>query len=133
MNGNKEHMKGHSIDSWHILLDCYNVPYLSMEDIKAILIGATEVGEARLLEVKLHSFEGGGLTGVALLAESHITVHTWPENRYAAFDIFMCGDTDPHAAADWIKKSLSAERCEIIKCQRGMNLVKNNITKLNIK
>ncbi len=55
----------------------------------------------------MHGFgSGAGVTGVALLAESHITVHTWPERGYAAFDVFMCGACDPEAAASMIAEAV---------------------------
>ena len=55
----------------------------------------------------MHGFgSGAGVTGVALLAESHITVHTWPERGYAAFDVFMCGACDPEAAASTIAEAV---------------------------
>ena len=54
---------------------------------------------ATLLHIHLHTFtDGGGISGVAVLAESHISVHTWPEKGYAAFDVFMCGDAEPRKA-----------------------------------
>jgi S-adenosylmethionine decarboxylase len=67
-----------------------------------------EMGGARrravssaLLKVFLHEFpSSGGITGVALLAESHMSIHTWPEKDYAAIDIFMCGHADPRRALD---------------------------------
>ncbi len=59
----------------------------------------------------MHGFgSGAGVTGVALLAESHITVHTWPERGYAAFDVFMCGDCDPEAAASTIAQAVPGAR-----------------------
>jgi len=112
-------MRKYNINSYHILLDCYGVPNLKIETIKEILVKASEAGRANLLEVKVHSFEGGGFTGVALLSESHITVHTWPEHNYAAFDIFMCGQTKPLSAADWIENFLSADKYEKTIFQRG--------------
>ncbi|KJZ18682.1 hypothetical protein TW80_14425 [Loktanella sp. S4079] len=61
----------------------------------AVLRAAAEAANATVLDVKLHDFgERAGFTGVALLAESHISIHTWPEFGYAAIDIFMCGDAD---------------------------------------
>ena len=57
----------------------------------------------------MHSFGSkSGLTGVLLLAESHISVHTWPEREYAAFDVFMCGNCDPDAAAEVIADGCTA-------------------------
>ena len=62
--------------------------------------------KATLLHIHLHHFsEGGGISGVAVLAESHISVHTWPERAFAAFDIFMCGNTEPHRAMRVLEKN----------------------------
>jgi len=66
--------------------------------------GATIVGS------KFHSFgEGQGITGVVLLAESHISIHTWPETGYAAVDVFMCGDMDPGKAMRLIQAWLAPD------------------------
>ncbi len=59
----------------------------------------------RSLHIHLHKFEdGGGISGVAVLAESHISVHTWPEKGFAAFDVFMCGNAEPRKALDVFKR-----------------------------
>ena len=55
------------------------------------------------------------MTGVALLAESHISIHTWPEFSYAAIDVFVCGHADPQIAVDFLEVSFKAERVEIVK------------------
>ncbi|SMX30112.1 S-adenosylmethionine decarboxylase proenzyme precursor [Pelagimonas phthalicica] len=71
---------------------------------KAIFAQAAKAAGAELLEIKLHDFgDRAGFTGVALLAESHISVHTWPEHAYAAIDIFMCGDCDPMRSLDVLR------------------------------
>ncbi len=65
--------------------------------IEAALRAAAHAARVTVLDVRLHHFgEGGGVTGVVLLAESHISIHTWPEHALAAVDIFVCG---PHADA----------------------------------
>ena len=62
----------------------------------------------------MHGFGGGnGVTGVALLAQSHITVHTWPERNYAAFDVFMCGDCDADQAAATISQAVPGSRVDV--------------------
>lgn len=67
--------------------------------IEQALRDAAMAAAARLLRIELHEFaDGKGITGVALLAESHISIHTWPELGYAALDIFMCGAADPNLA-----------------------------------
>jgi S-adenosylmethionine decarboxylase len=63
------------------------------------LEAASTAAGATLLNIFLHEFpSSGGITGVALLAESHMSIHTWPEKEYAAIDIFMCGRADPELA-----------------------------------
>lgn len=71
---------------------------------------AARIAGATVLAAHFHPFDGGGVTGVLLLAESHITVHTWPEHGYAALDLFMCGEADVVAAADALDAALRPER-----------------------
>ena len=87
---------------------------------KALRDAAAAAG-ATLLEVKLHAFgPGQGVTGVALLAESHISIHTWPEHRYAAVDIFLCTQQqDLEAALAVIIVALDAEEIEQQILSRG--------------
>jgi len=73
---------------------------------EALRLAAARAG-ATLLRIDLHQFgTGHGVTGVALLAESHISVHTWPELGYAALDIFMCGSANPHLALEVLAERL---------------------------
>jgi S-adenosylmethionine decarboxylase len=76
--------------------------------IEAALREGAEAAHATVLEVRLHPFgPGQGITGVALLAESHISIHTWPEAGTAAIDVFVCGATaDPQAALAVIQQRL---------------------------
>ena len=85
----------------HLLIECFGaLADQDAERLEALLKRAAVAGGATVLSCHMHGFGSGkGFTGVALLAESHITVHTWPERRYAAFDVFMCGDCDPDRAA----------------------------------
>ncbi|MBM2577788.1 adenosylmethionine decarboxylase [Jannaschia sp. Os4] len=71
---------------------------------------AAAAGGATVLSAHLHPFPGGGVTGVLLLAESHVTVHTWPEHGYAAFDLFLCGAAEVERAADALDAMLAPER-----------------------
>ncbi len=76
---------------------------------------------ATLLHIHLHHFTtGGGISGVAVLAESHISVHTWPERDYAAFDIFMCGDARPEMAVPVLKQHFFPRRMEVTEHLRGV-------------
>lgn len=82
---------------------------------------AVDVAGATLLHIHLHRFgDGGGVTGVAVLAESHISVHTWPERGFAAFDVFMCGGCRPDLAAEALRSALEPERSEMTVERRGV-------------
>ena len=71
---------------------------------------AAHLANATILFSHFHHFgEGGGVTGVLLLAESHISIHTWVEHRFAAVDIFLCGQKNPQTAAQFLQQALHAE------------------------
>lgn len=99
-------------DGRHLLADLHGCTGLDDAPLieRALRAGATAAG-ATILDVRLHAFgPGQGVTGVALLAESHISIHSWPENGYAAVDIFMCGRShDLDAALSVITKALGAQ------------------------
>lgn len=105
----------------HILLDLHGpVTLTDKARLDAALLGAARAGGATVLSCHLHEFgEGGGITGVALLAESHISIHTWPERDYAAVDIFMCGSADARAAADHLVTALEPRRVNRTEVLRG--------------
>ena len=75
------------------------------------------------MDATFHTFDGGGFTGTVVLAESHLAIHTWPEYRYAAVDIFSCGEVlQPEVAANYLVEQFAAERTSIVEMQRGMFL-----------
>lgn len=90
----------------HLLADLAGVDAALLVDadaIDALLRTAAVAAGARILHSHFHTFgPGAGVTGVLLLAESHISIHTWPEHGFAAADIFMCGDAQPQRALDVI-------------------------------
>lgn len=76
---------------------------------------------ATLLHLHLHHFTpNGGISGVTVLAESHISVHTWPERGFAAFDIFMCGNARPEEAVSILKRAFSPKNMNITEKLRGL-------------
>lgn len=105
----------------HLLVDFWECRGLrDAEGIERTLREAAAVCGATVLRVMLHDFgEGGGITGVALLAESHISIHTWPETGYAALDIFMCGRCDPRAALPVLEAWFSPRSTRITEHPRG--------------
>ena len=88
----------------HALIDVFGPgEWGDVAAMEAILRDAANIAGATIIGAHFHHFgDGCGVTGVLMLAESHISVHTWPERQYAAFDIFMCGGTDIDAATNHI-------------------------------
>ena len=81
---------------YHAIIECYGyISQMQSKEVEKHLIEAAVIARATVLNSKIHAFgEGYGVTGVVMLAESHISIHTWPESDYAALDIFMCGKKD---------------------------------------
>ncbi len=106
----------------HLIVDFFRAEYPEdAKRIKAGLIDATKASSATLLHIHLHRFSDfdGGISGVAVLAESHISIHTWPRYGYAAVDIFMCGGCDPYLAIPVLKDALAAREVRIQEFLRG--------------
>jgi S-adenosylmethionine decarboxylase len=106
----------------HLIIDLWEAEGLDDRDrIEQALIDAVNAAGATLLHIHLHTFsEGGGISGVAVLAESHISVHTWPEKGYAAFDVFMCGEAEPRKALSVFKAAFNPGRIVIGEHKRGV-------------
>jgi S-adenosylmethionine decarboxylase len=107
----------------HVLADLGGIEADLLRDaaaLEAILVDAAKAAGACVLSAHFHRFGGEqGVTGVVLLAESHITIHTWPEHRFAALDIFMCGNARPHEAVEQIARELRADMQNVRVCERG--------------
>jgi len=108
----------------HLIIDVWDATHL--DDLKLMddtLRHAVKVSGATLLHIHLHHFTStGGISGVAVLAESHITVHTWPEKNYAAFDVFMCGDAQPEKTISIFQKAFCSNNIEVKEILRGIEL-----------
>ena len=96
----------------HILFTLKGCPFELLDNkgfIRMLLYNATKECKATLLHLAVHKFEPQGVTGFALLAESHISIHTWPENSMAVCDVFTCGDTAmPEIGVEYMKEQLKA-------------------------
>ncbi|HVX90550.1 MAG TPA: adenosylmethionine decarboxylase [Candidatus Paceibacterota bacterium] len=106
----------------HLIIDLWEAEHINdRKHIKQALIDAVKEAGATLLHIHLHTFnDGGGVSGVAVLAESHISVHTWPEKGYAAFDVFMCGDAEPRKALEVFKRAFKPRRVVVGEHKRGV-------------
>ena len=106
----------------HVIIDLWDAKGLDdKEKIERAIRDAVDAAGATLLYMHLHTFTpNGGISGVAVLAESHISVHTWPERGYAAFDVFMCGDAEPRKALKVLEAAFSPERVVVGIHKRGV-------------
>lgn len=105
----------------HFIIDVYGATGLgSSKLLKETLLRCVEVADATLLHLHLHNFESsGGISGVAVLAESHISIYTWPEHNFAAIDVFMCGNTKPDACLKILIDAFSPASVSVSEFLRG--------------
>ena len=104
----------------HLLVDLWDASQLDDPGhIDAALREAALAANATILHSHFHNFTGGGVSGVLVLAESHISIHTWPERNYAAIDIFMCGACDPYKSLPLIEQAFAAGRVDVSEQRRG--------------
>lgn len=107
----------------HILAEFYACEAEKVNDASTVqqhLERAAELAGATVISSDMHRFEPHGLSGVLVLKESHMTIHTWPEHAYAAVDIFTCGCTiDPRAALDYLCREFGARRHAYVEVERG--------------
>lgn len=106
----------------HLLVDLWGAKNLDDADlIERAFKECIDACGATLLYLHLHCFsENGGISGVAVLAESHISIHTWPERDYAAIDIFMCGDAQPHKAIPIFRHHFQPATVQLNEQKRGL-------------
>ena len=107
----------------HLLLelrDCEPNQLDSLSFVRETLVSAAEELGVTILSESFHQFSPQGVTGILSIAESHISIHTWPEHRYAAVDIFTCGDSfEPSKAGELIIQRFNSRSPEVIVIKRG--------------
>lgn len=108
----------------HLLIDLFGARRLDdLEHVERTLKRCVEAAGATLLHIHLHHLKPqGGVTGVAVLAESHISIHSWPETGYAALDVFMSGDADPNLAVPVLKEAFEADDVVVKTHLRGSEI-----------
>jgi S-adenosylmethionine decarboxylase len=108
----------------HIVCELSGCDPVSLSDvagIHAMMIGAAKAARATIMESAFHRFEPQGVSGTVILAESHLSIHTWPEKGYAAMDFYTCGDhTDPWLACEHAAKLLAAKSVLTTEFKRGI-------------
>ena len=106
----------------HCLLELYDCPAQLLNDrsfIKEALREAARKAKSTLLSEISHQFVPQGVTALVLLGESHISIHTWPENGYAAIDVFTCGEhTEPETACQYLARKFQAKKQALLTLPR---------------
>ncbi|MBU6499027.1 MAG: adenosylmethionine decarboxylase [Rhodospirillales bacterium] len=105
----------------HLLVDLWGATNLAdPAHIDAALREAAIIAGATILHSHFHHFSpNGGVSGVVVLAESHISIHTWPERDFAAVDLFMCGECDPHKSIPVLRRAFAPSRVDVDEQRRG--------------
>ena len=110
----------------HLLADLSAIAGERLTDpaeLEQLMLRASHAAGATVLSSHFHHFGSSqGVTGVVLLAESHMSIHTWPESGFAALDIFMCGGSKPQRALQVIQEALQAGECAVQTVLRGQTL-----------
>ncbi|KHD84403.1 adenosylmethionine decarboxylase [Heyndrickxia ginsengihumi] len=115
-----ETMGRHVIEElWGCNIDKLN----DIEFIEQMFVDAALKSGAEIREVAFHKFAPQGVSGVVIISESHLTIHSFPEHGYASIDVYTCGDLDPKIAANYIAERLDATSRETIELPRGMGPV----------
>ncbi|MGO8881832.1 MAG: adenosylmethionine decarboxylase [Desulfomonilaceae bacterium] len=108
----------------HLLIELCSCNRQKLDDmgyLERIMAQAAEVAGATVLKTAFQNFNPQGVSGVVVIAESHLTIHTWPEYGYAAIDIFTCGSrVDPWKAAVYLRQELEAVDMQVRDFQRGI-------------
>lgn len=114
----------------HVISELWGCNEEKLNDKKWIeqtFVTAALKAGAEIREVAFHKFAPQGVSGVVIISESHLTIHSFPEHGYASIDVYTCGDRiDPNVAADYIAEALEATTCENIEVPRGMGPVQVN-------
>ena len=114
----------------HLLLELNECNAALLDDmalVKQALLDAAEEAGATVVGEVFHKFSPVGVTGIVCIAESHISIHTWPEHAYAAADIFTCGQNfKPMDAAHLIAEGLQAQHCNVMEIKRGVVSVQHS-------
>ncbi len=108
----------------HLIVELTGCDFRNLDDegkIRDLMVHAAKKARATVLDATFHKFSPQGVSGVVVLAESHMSIHTWPELGYAAVDVFTCGDyAMPHRAVDELVSALKPQRTDVQEMPRGV-------------
>lgn len=103
------------------LKECNPETLKSLEKIRSAMVSAAKEAKATIMDISFREFNPFGISGIVVIAESHLTIHTWPEYGYAAVDIFTCGDIiKTEIAASYLIKQLECKNPSIVEMKRGI-------------
>ncbi|MFT4415131.1 adenosylmethionine decarboxylase [Fredinandcohnia humi] len=119
----------------HVISELWGCDFEKLNDMEGIeqtFVQAALKSGAEIREVAFHKFAPQGVSGVVIISESHLTIHSFPEHGYASIDVYTCGDLDPNIAADYIAEALGAQTRENIELPRGMGPVQVNPAQVKV-
>lgn len=106
----------------HILVEVYDCSFNALNDlhlIRTAMLTAAEEMQVTILSDYFHQFSPQGVSGAVVIAESHLTIHTWPEDGYAAVDFFTCGEADPYKGFMTLARELGSATIKVVEMERG--------------
>jgi S-adenosylmethionine decarboxylase proenzyme len=116
-------MEHHGIHILAELSECENLAeYDNSKKLAALLRKAAIAAKCQVIKINVHKFEPHGISGLVFLAESHLSIHTWPEDKYVAVDFYACGEAEPRLGIDVLIKALGAKNSFIESCARGIKI-----------
>ncbi len=94
----------------------------NIEKVQDILVEAAHRANVEVWSVSFHRFPPNGVSGVVVISESHLSIHTWPEEKYAAIDIYTCGESaEPEKAVEYVIQAFEAQHAHITELTRGLH------------
>jgi S-adenosylmethionine decarboxylase proenzyme len=114
----------------HILLDLYqcNDQLSDVDWIEEVMLEAAKRSGATIVDTRFHAFSPQGVSGMVIIKESHLSIHTWPEHNFASVDIYTCGETlDFDKAVTWLKETLNSQNCVQKHFVRGNYIIDEKI------
>lgn len=115
------------------LYDCNNKILNDVREVERVMVDAAKKARAHIVDVIFHSYNPQGVSGVVVIAESHLAIHTWPEYAFASVDIYTCGEEiDPWVACEYIESKLKARNSTTLEMKRGVIRNKGAIKHKNL-